>query len=138
MSSERPHFSSEPTEVNLSEQSDILYVSPELLLEENNSDAAKERIAIWNEARENRALIAQKRCGDARTSLTNATRSVDIRYIACGGPNAPFENLINSLGIQMAGNFTHFDGEEMDRFIADPSQEKMRITCVVNKLHMKV
>jgi hypothetical protein len=119
-----------PSEVIITEpQNEVMYVTTEFLIQENQSDKASERINAWNTNRQDGQLIAQKRCGDARTSLTKATRSVDIRYIACGGPNEPFGNLLNSSGVLMAGNFTHYDGEEMDRYISNPTQDRMPITC---------
>ena len=83
-----------------------------MLLVENISHKAQMRKERWNEAREAGELILQKRCGDARTSLTKATQSVDIRSIACGGPDAPYNNLINHQGVKMAVKLTHFDAEE--------------------------
>ncbi|HRN96284.1 MAG TPA: hypothetical protein PLD54_02465 [Candidatus Levybacteria bacterium] len=105
--------------------SETLYISPEFLHQENQSEQAQARIGSWNVARGQGRLVAQKRCGDARPSLVKATEAVDIRTIACGGSNEPYDALLNSPGVKMAGNFTHHDGEEMEKFIADPMIEEL-------------
>ncbi len=88
-----------------------LDLTAEMIVEDNKSNLARERLAEWNEARINGELTAFVRCSDARIK-TPGVRSVSISNIAAA--EIPTEKLAIGTGMKTWVVLTHLSSATIE------------------------
>jgi hypothetical protein len=86
-------------------------ITPQSLLEDNQSEEAKIREKEWETNRKNGKLIAVFTCGDARIFVPSPEQTISVRSIATGGSKKPYEALLNSPGVKCIVVLSHHDGD---------------------------
>lgn len=86
-------------------------ITPEKLLLDNHSQAAKERLVAWNEMESRGLLMTVWSCSDARVIIPDPIRTNVIATIAASGSSQPFEPLLVDPSSQSILLLIHHDGE---------------------------
>ncbi|MEK7186635.1 MAG: hypothetical protein AAB675_04750 [Patescibacteria group bacterium] len=90
-------------------------ITPEVLLEDNRSSVAAERIQTWKNAKKNHRLKMILACSDSRIILPDPNTEIVVNYIAAGRmPPNPKHLLLENLMSEAAVVIGHFDGDTIN------------------------
>lgn len=87
----------------------IINITPEILLDDNHSTQANDRLRVWQNAADDRQLIAIIACCDSRLVLPYET-AIHIYTITTGGPRSPYLGVLRDERVMAAANVCHHDG----------------------------